>query len=157
MYILLVLPYCVKPVLLRVLNFAQKCINALEQVSARAVSVLLLWYCVFTVINCNLKGRPIIICDKDDIDLEKKAFHCLKVRTCIVTLCCHKYAYILNYFFQVPKVADCLQGILTVVPLQLLSFHIAVLKGYDVSGNVVLMFAVHSIRELYNYSQYRPL
>ena len=34
---------------------------------------------------------------------------------------------------QVPKVADCLQGILTVVPLQLLSFHIAVLKGYDVS------------------------
>ena len=37
---------------------------------------------------------------------------------------------------QIPKVADCLQGILTVVPLQLLSFHIAVLKGYDVSENI---------------------
>ena len=35
---------------------------------------------------------------------------------------------------KVPEVVDCLQGILTVIPLQLLSFHIAVLKGYDVSA-----------------------
>ncbi|XP_065907584.1 glutamine--fructose-6-phosphate aminotransferase [isomerizing] 2-like isoform X2 [Dysidea avara] len=72
-------------------NTYTKCINALQQVSARA-------------------GRPIIICNEDDTTIEKKAFHCLKI----------------------PKVADCLQGILSVLPLQLLSFHIAVLKGHDV-------------------------
>ncbi|EDO28779.1 predicted protein, partial [Nematostella vectensis] len=35
-------------------------------------------------------------------------------------------------FLEVPHVVDCLQGILTVIPLQLLSFHIAVLRGFDV-------------------------
>jgi glucosamine--fructose-6-phosphate aminotransferase (isomerizing) len=33
---------------------------------------------------------------------------------------------------KVPKTVDCLQGLLSVIPLQLLSFHIAVLRGYDV-------------------------
>lgn len=33
---------------------------------------------------------------------------------------------------QVPKTVDCLQGILSVIPMQLLSFHIAVLRGFDV-------------------------
>jgi len=33
---------------------------------------------------------------------------------------------------EVPKTVDCLQGLLSVIPLQLLSFHIAVLRGYDV-------------------------
>jgi len=33
---------------------------------------------------------------------------------------------------QIPKTVDCLQGLLSVIPLQLLSFHIAVLRGYDV-------------------------
>ena len=33
---------------------------------------------------------------------------------------------------QVPLTVDCLQGILTVIPMQLLSFHIAMLRGYDV-------------------------
>ena len=33
----------------------------------------------------------------------------------------------------IPKTVDCLQGILSVIPLQLLSFHIAVLRGYDVN------------------------
>ena len=32
----------------------------------------------------------------------------------------------------VPETVDCLQGILTVIPMQLLSFHIAVLRGFDV-------------------------
>ena len=79
---------------------------------------------------CTAKGRPIIICDKDDVEMENKAFHCLKV------LYMHRshrvYKNVLK-ILQIPKVADCLQGILTVVPLQLLSFHIAVLKGFDVS------------------------
>lgn len=38
-----------------------------------------------------------------------------------------------QYILRVPEIVDCLQGILTVIPLQLLSFHIAVLKGYNVS------------------------
>lgn len=32
----------------------------------------------------------------------------------------------------VPKNIDCLQGILNVIPLQLLAYHLAVLRGYDV-------------------------
>lgn len=35
-------------------------------------------------------------------------------------------------YIEVPNAVDCLQGLLTVVPLQLLSFHIAVLKGNNV-------------------------
>ena len=34
---------------------------------------------------------------------------------------------------EVPETVDCLQGIVCVLPMQLLSFHIAVLRGYDVS------------------------
>uniref|UniRef100_H2ZHY9 glutamine--fructose-6-phosphate transaminase (isomerizing) n=1 Tax=Ciona savignyi TaxID=51511 RepID=H2ZHY9_CIOSA len=55
-------------------------------------------------------GRPIIICENDDEESVKYASHILKV----------------------PHTVDCLQGILTVIPLQLLSFHIAQLKGLDV-------------------------
>lgn len=34
---------------------------------------------------------------------------------------------------ELPHTVDCLQGILSVIPLQLMSFHLAVLRGYDVS------------------------
>ncbi len=34
---------------------------------------------------------------------------------------------------ELPHTVDCLQGILSVIPLQLISFHLAVLRGYDVS------------------------
>lgn len=33
---------------------------------------------------------------------------------------------------EVPEVVDCLQGVLTVIPLQLLSYHMATARGYDV-------------------------
>lgn len=33
---------------------------------------------------------------------------------------------------QVPKVADCLQPIVNIVPLQLLSYHLTVLRGFNV-------------------------
>ena len=33
---------------------------------------------------------------------------------------------------EVPKIVDALQGILTVIPLQLLSYHLAVLRGCNV-------------------------
>ncbi|XP_064624095.1 glutamine--fructose-6-phosphate aminotransferase [isomerizing] 1-like isoform X3 [Lineus longissimus] len=55
-------------------------------------------------------GRPILICDKGDATTVS---HGSKV-------------------IEVTRTVDCLQGILTVIPLQLLSFHIAVLRGYDV-------------------------
>ncbi|KAJ3054392.1 glutamine--fructose-6-phosphate transaminase (isomerizing) [Rhizophlyctis rosea] len=55
------------------------------------------------------KGHPIIICNKDDTSLASQ-YHTI----------------------QVPHVVDCLQGILTVIPLQLLSYHLAVLNGVDV-------------------------
>jgi glucosamine--fructose-6-phosphate aminotransferase (isomerizing) len=57
------------------------------------------------------RGRPIVICTKDTIERVKS----------------HAYKTIM-----VPETTDCLQGILTVIPLQLLSFHIAVKKGLDV-------------------------
>lgn len=55
-------------------------------------------------------GRPIIICQASDEETLKGPYRCIPV----------------------PSTVDCIQGILTVIPLQLLSFHIAVLKGFDV-------------------------
>lgn len=37
-----------------------------------------------------------------------------------------------RYHWQVPQTVDCLQGLLSVIPLQLLSYHVAVLKGCNV-------------------------
>ncbi|XP_069555933.1 glutamine--fructose-6-phosphate aminotransferase [isomerizing] 1 [Brachyistius frenatus] len=56
------------------------------------------------------QGRPIVICDKDDYETVKNSCRTIKVPHCV----------------------DCLQGILSVIPLQLLSFHLAVLRGFDV-------------------------
>lgn len=56
------------------------------------------------------QGHPIVICDKDDYESIQNSSHHIKVPHCV----------------------DCLQGILSVIPLQLLSFHLAVLRGYDV-------------------------
>ncbi|KAJ3117341.1 glutamine--fructose-6-phosphate transaminase (isomerizing) [Phlyctochytrium bullatum] len=55
------------------------------------------------------KGAPIIICNKDDANIPDS------YRT-----------------IRVPATVDCLQGIITIVPLQLLSYHLAVLHGVDV-------------------------
>ncbi|XP_071132058.1 glutamine--fructose-6-phosphate aminotransferase [isomerizing] 2-like isoform X11 [Mytilus edulis] len=55
-------------------------------------------------------GRPILLCSKGDEETMQQAYR----------------------YIEVPNAVDCLQGLLTVVPLQLLSFHIAVLKGNNV-------------------------
>ncbi|XP_013402666.1 glutamine--fructose-6-phosphate aminotransferase [isomerizing] 2 isoform X8 [Lingula anatina] len=55
-------------------------------------------------------GRPIVVCNKGDAETQSHAYKIV----------------------DVPYTVDCLQGILTVIPMQLLSFHIAVLRGYDV-------------------------
>ncbi|XP_043272646.1 glutamine--fructose-6-phosphate aminotransferase [isomerizing] 2-like isoform X2 [Venturia canescens] len=56
------------------------------------------------------EGRPIVICEDGDEETKALAARCL----------------------EVPRTVDCLQGILTVIPMQLLSFHIAVLRGCNV-------------------------
>lgn len=58
------------------------------------------------------QARPVVICDKEDTETIKNTKRTIKV----------------------PHSVDCLQGILSVIPLQLLAFHLAVLRGYDVSG-----------------------
>lgn len=55
------------------------------------------------------KGQPILICNDDDNNIPAE------LRT-----------------IKVPQVVDCLQGIVNVIPLQLLSYHLAVLHGVDV-------------------------
>jgi glucosamine--fructose-6-phosphate aminotransferase (isomerizing) len=55
-------------------------------------------------------GRPLLILNEDDTELTSLD----EKHICI------------------PKTVDCLQGLLSVIPLQLISFHIAVLRGYDV-------------------------
>ncbi|KAK3524033.1 hypothetical protein QTP70_017547 [Hemibagrus guttatus] len=56
------------------------------------------------------QGRPIILCCKDDAESCKLGYKTL----------------------ELPHTVDCLQGILCVIPMQLMSFHLAVLRGYDV-------------------------
>ncbi|RUS76833.1 hypothetical protein EGW08_015405, partial [Elysia chlorotica] len=58
----------------------------------------------------NRDGRPIIICNEEDAETQKLAYK----------------------FVEVPRSVDCLQGIVAVIPMQLLSYHIAVMRGYDV-------------------------
>ncbi|XP_033127318.1 glutamine--fructose-6-phosphate aminotransferase [isomerizing] 2-like [Anneissia japonica] len=53
---------------------------------------------------------PILICQKGDKESQAKASHVI----------------------ELPGTVDCLQGILCVIPLQLLAFHTAVLRGYNV-------------------------
>ncbi|XP_017347553.1 glutamine--fructose-6-phosphate aminotransferase [isomerizing] 2 [Ictalurus punctatus] len=56
------------------------------------------------------QGRPIILCCRDDPESSKMAYKTI----------------------ELPHTVDCLQGILCVIPMQLMSFHLAVLRGYDV-------------------------
>ncbi|KAG8905021.1 glutamine--fructose-6-phosphate transaminase (isomerizing) [Tulasnella sp. 403] len=55
------------------------------------------------------KAQPIIICNDDDESISKTA------KT-----------------IRIPGTVDCLQGLLNIIPLQLLSYHLAILNGFDV-------------------------
>ena len=58
-----------------------------------------------------VKGKPIMICEEGcEEDVGRFSKHLLTV----------------------PSTVDCLSGILTVIPLQLMSFHIAVMRGFNV-------------------------
>lgn len=56
------------------------------------------------------KGAPIIIANDTDRSLDAEQHRVIRV----------------------PKTIDCLQGLLNIIPLQLLSYHMAVEKGFDV-------------------------
>uniref|UniRef100_A0A8C1RRS1 glutamine--fructose-6-phosphate transaminase (isomerizing) n=1 Tax=Cyprinus carpio TaxID=7962 RepID=A0A8C1RRS1_CYPCA len=64
------------------------------------------------------QGRPIILCCQDDPEISKLAYKTI----------------------ELPHTVDCLQGILSVIPLQLISFHLAVLRGYDVQQECQTQF-----------------
>ena len=72
-------------------NVFTKCMNALQQVTAR-------------------EGKPILVIEEGDTETARLAEHVL----------------------EVPRAVDALQGVLTVIPLQLLSYHLAVLRGCNV-------------------------
>jgi glucosamine 6-phosphate synthetase-like amidotransferase/phosphosugar isomerase protein len=56
------------------------------------------------------KGQPIIICCENDPTLQQTRWRKIVV----------------------PASVDCLQGILNIIPLQLLSYHLAIMNGFDV-------------------------
>lgn len=56
------------------------------------------------------KGKPIIILSKSDMSFENMD----------------------NRIIRVPETVDCLQGILNIIPLQLISYWLAIFQGYDV-------------------------
>lgn len=64
-----------------------------------------------------LQGQPIVICNKGDEETKKHAYKVI----------------------EVPDQVDCLQGILTIIPMQLLSLHIAELRKCDVSSFVTFI------------------
>ena len=55
------------------------------------------------------KAQPIVVCNDDDDGIPKG---CKTIR--------------------VPRTVDCLQGLLNIIPLQILSYHLAVKNGCDV-------------------------
>ena len=83
-----------------------KCMNALQQVSSELF--LPVFECLHQVTARD--GKPIIIVEEGDTETAKWAKHAL----------------------EVPKAVDALQGILTVIPMQLLSYHLAVKRGCNV-------------------------
>jgi glucosamine 6-phosphate synthetase-like amidotransferase/phosphosugar isomerase protein len=76
-----------------------------------------------------MQGNPIVICNTGD---EETQHHASK-------------------FIDVPQQVDCLQGILTIIPLQLLSLHIAELRKCDVSicGNFLYYSSSVQIWNMY--------
>ncbi|XP_047077543.1 glutamine--fructose-6-phosphate aminotransferase [isomerizing] 1-like [Lolium rigidum] len=58
------------------------------------------------------KGRLIVLCSTGDISTVVPSGSCRTI--------------------QVPEVADCLQPVINIIPLQLLAYHLTVLRGFDV-------------------------
>ena len=70
---------------------------------------------LYNFFNIIIQGQPILICE-DGTAEDLKRFS--------------------DQILKIPPIIDCLNGVLTVIPLQLMSFHIATLKGLNVSNNL---------------------
>ncbi|XP_012938214.1 glutamine--fructose-6-phosphate aminotransferase [isomerizing] 2 isoform X3 [Aplysia californica] len=93
-------------------NVFTKCVNALQQVKAR-------------------HGVPVIICNPEDVDvlMEENNNSSQSAQNQKVGQEADSKR---QRTIEVPQMIDCLQGILSIIPMQLLSMHIAELRGHDV-------------------------
>ena len=73
------------------------------------------------------KAQPIVVCNEDDDGIPKG---CKTIR--------------------VPRTVDCLQGILNIIPMQLLSYHLAVKNGFDVDFPRNLCVSYHPYMAFYH-------
>mmetsp|Transcript_58035 Transcript_58035/g.138152 ORF Transcript_58035/g.138152 Transcript_58035/m.138152 type:complete len:648 (+) Transcript_58035:224-2167(+) len=81
---------------------------------------------------------PVVVIAMQDSIYEKVKSNIMEVRArkgCVIVITDegnHELDEIAEYVIYVPKVAEFLSPLLTVVPLQLMSYHIAVMRGCDV-------------------------
>lgn len=68
-----------------------------------------LWHRLFSIVIAR-SGRPIVICNHDDPEFSSAQTEKI----------------------EVPKTVDCLQGLLNVIPLQLVAYWLAVGEGLNV-------------------------
>ena len=110
-------------------NVFTKCINALQQVSVIIINGTMTMMIKVTA----REGKPILIIEEGDAETAAWAQHSLEV--------VHGDDGFDNDVGgdgdgdgQVPRTVDALQGVLTVIPLQLLSYHLAVLRSPPLSS-----------------------
>ena len=86
------------------------------------------------------EGRPILVVEEGDTETATWSEQVMEVPRSADTLSISNYLYlylylsisISIYLYSVVRTGDALQGVLTVIPLQLLSYHLAVLRGCNV-------------------------
>ena len=115
-------------------NVFTKCINALQQVS---MMIIINGTMTMMIKVTAREGKPILIIEEGDAETAAWAQHSLEV--------VHGDDGFDNDVGgdgdsdgngdgQVPRTVDALQGVLTVIPLQLLSYHLAVLRSPPLSS-----------------------
>ena len=111
-------------------NVFTKCINALQQVS---MMIIINGTMTMMIKVTAREGKPILIIEEGDTETAAWAQHSLEV--------VHGDDGFDNDVGgdgdgdgQVPRTVDALQGVLTVIPLQLLSYHLAVLRSPPLSS-----------------------
>jgi len=75
-----------------------------------------------------------------------------------VVICNPDDEYVAQFAYkrlEVPETVDCLQGILNVIPLQLLSFHIATKKNLDVSVISCCLVIFYCIQTSHQFQCFR--
>ena len=86
------------------------------------------------------EGRPILVVEEGDTETAAWSQQVMEVPRSADTLSISNYLYlylylsisISIYLYSGVRTVDALQGVLTVIPLQLLSYHLAVLRGCNV-------------------------